>query len=117
MEKLVDDKILSKIEELLELLTKNQDYQKYLLVSKKMKENKEIMDSIKKIKQYQKQIVMLEYQKKDITTLENKINSILKKLDSYPIYKEYSYLVDDLNSLFYMIKTLFEKFFVDTLEK
>ena len=39
MEKLVDDKILSKIEELLELLTKNQDYQKYLLVSKKMKEN------------------------------------------------------------------------------
>lgn len=108
MEKLNRDKVLEKTDELVELIRSNYTYQRYIAISKKMKENKEIMDLISKVKTLEKKIVNLEYYGKNFKTEEKELNDTLLLLDSIPIYKEYSYLVEDLNNTFYGIRELLE---------
>ena len=55
------------------------------------------MTKINKIKSLQKEIVNLKYKNKEYKDKDLEIESILKELNSYPIYLEYDYLVEDLN--------------------
>lgn len=110
MEKLFKAEVSKKVDELIALLKDSYDYQRYVQVSEKMKNDKEIMSLIEEVKANQKKIVNLEYRGEDTKDLESDIEKKLLQLDSYPIYKEYSYLVDDLNSLFQNIKNILEDY-------
>jgi len=110
MEKFVKNEILSKTDELIEMIKKDDLYKRYVLVSKEMKDNEEIMTIISDIKLLQKKAVNLEYKKEDISLVEKEISSKLNLLNSYPIYQEYSYLLEDLNGLFQEIKAILESY-------
>jgi len=110
MEKFVKNEILSKTDELIEMIKKDDLYKRYVLVSKQMKDNEEIMTIISDIKLLQKKAVNLEYKKEDISLVEKEISSKLNLLNSYPIYQEYSYLLEDLNGLFQEIKAILESY-------
>lgn len=116
MEKFVKDEILLKIDELIEMIKNDNLYKRYVLVSKQMKDNEEIMSIIKNIKLLQKKAVNLEYRKEDISLIEKEIANNLNLLNSYPIYQEYSYLLEDLNSLFQDIKSSLEGYINDLLK-
>jgi len=107
MEKRLNN-IKDEINDLVDYIKESDKYKRYLIVKDKMSKDKTIMDKIKKVKELQKKIVNLEYNKKDITKEEKEIDNILEELNSYPIYTEYSYLVEDLNYEIKYIKETLE---------
>ena len=104
MEKKLND-IEKDIDDLVSSIKESDKYKRYILVRDKIKEDKDIMDRINKVKSIQKEIVNLKYKGKDYKDKDLEIESILKELNSYPIYLEYDYLVEDLN---YMLKYIKE---------
>lgn len=101
--------ILDKFGELIDIIKTSSDYKKYKSLQEIIKKDKEIMRLINEVKSCQKKIVKLKVSGEDITKLENTISSNLEKLNNIPIYVEYSYLQDDLNELFQIIKNAIEK--------
>ena len=96
MEKKLSD-IEPLIDDLVRSIKDSDKYKRYILVRDKVKEDKDIMTRINKIKSLQKEIVNLKYKNKEYKDKDLEIESILKELNSYPIYLEYDYLVEDLN--------------------
>ena len=96
MEKKLSD-IEPLIDDLVSSIKDSDKYKRYILVRDKVKEDKDIMTRINKIKSLQKEIVNLKYKNKEYKDKDLEIESILKELNSYPIYLEYDYLVEDLN--------------------
>lgn len=96
--------ILDKTDELVEYIKSSKNYKKYQELSKRVKDNKEIMDIINEIKALQKKAVRKEYNHEDVTDINKEINKKLEKLNEYPIYQEMTYLEEDLNNLFILIK-------------
>jgi len=75
-----------------------------------MLKNSDIMDKVSKVKAIQKEMVKLEAKNTDIYSLEKEINEIMLDLNSYPIYQEYTYLLEDLNNTFQEIKFIIEDY-------
>ena len=96
--------ILDKTDELVEYIKSSKNYKKYQELSKRVKDNKEIMHIINEIKALQKKAVRKEYNHEDVTDINKEINKKLEKLNEYPIYQEMTYLEEDLNNLFILIK-------------
>lgn len=100
--------LLKKIDELLDLIKQTNDYKRYKNLKDEMSKNEEIMSLVKKIKKIEQSIVKKEYNKLDIKDEEKELNRLLKELDDFPIYHEYSYLQEDLNNDFQNIKKIIE---------
>ena len=96
--------ILDKFDLLLDEVKKTNEYQNYLLLKDKLNKNIYIKDKIKKIKALQKECVKKEYRKISTTSLEKELTDELKILEDIPIYKEYTYVVSDLNYIINYIK-------------
>ena len=109
MEKHVKNDILNKVDELVLLLKESPEYLRFQEVTKQMKNNNDVMNLIKKIKRIQKDIVNLEYRRQNVSLLEKELNTCLNELNEYPIYQEYSYLLEDLNNTFQSIKSILEE--------
>ena len=101
-------KILNKVDELIDLLKSNEDYQRYIYLSNEMKKNNTIMSIIKDIKKLEQQRVNLEYKKEDTKDIDKEIDSKKNELNEYPIYVEYNYLKEDLNNTFQSIRSILE---------
>ena len=110
MERSVKDEVINKVDELIDLIKNDNYYKRYKEISLQMKNNEEIMSTIRKIKSLQKEIVNLEYIKEDVSVLEEEYFLNLDKLNSYPIYQEYTYLQEDLNNMFQNIKGILEQY-------
>ena len=108
MEKKLND-IKDDIISLTEYIKDSDKYKRYLLLKDKISSNTSIMDNINKVKSYQKKIVRLEYNKEDYSKEEKELNKIIEELNSYPIYIEYNYLVEDLNNELKYIKDSLEE--------
>ncbi len=108
MEKKLND-IKDEINSLVDYIKDSDKYKRYIIVRDKIKSNKDIMDKINKVKAIQKEIVKLEYNKRDIKAKEKELDDILEELNSYPIYVEYNYLVEDLNYEMKYIKDTLEE--------
>ena len=93
----MEENVLNKVDDLVDTIKSSEEYQRYLIVSKNMYSNTNIMDKIKKIKKLQKEINNLSSRGENITSKEQEINLLLEELNSYPIYVEYEerYRVDD----------------------
>ena len=63
-----------------------------------------------KIKKFQK----ISANNKD-KSVELKINGLYKKLESYPIYQSYLIMHDEIEEELFMIKEIFDKYFMDLL--
>lgn len=115
MEKELKKKVLVKIEELTSLIKEDQKYQEYLYLEEKMRENKEILDLISSVKAYQKEAVKEEVlgHKDKVSSLDKKIASILEKLETYPLYVDFSRRQKELNELFQMVKYRLEDYLED----
>ncbi len=105
------ERLISKTKELVELIKNSSDYQKYLELKNKMKDNNEIMTLISKIKKEEKIITNKEYRKEDIKENNENIDKMKQELEAYPIYNEYMYLQEDLNNMFQSIKSIIENSF------
>lgn len=106
----MDNIILSKIEEIVNIIKNSEEYQKYIEVSNKMKNNKEIMNLIDEVKSLQKNLVKEQALSNDISLIDEEINKKLKQLEEYPIYLEYTYLQEDLDNSISLVKTSIEKY-------
>ena len=102
--------IEEKIDELFDDFEKSKLYKDYLRVQGKMANDEEIMSIINEIKKFQK----ISANNKD-KSVELKINGLYKKLESYPIYQSYLIMHDEIEEELFMIKEIFDKYFMDLL--
>lgn len=103
------NKILSKVDEIIDVIKSSEEYTKYIKVAEKMNNHKGIMNLIDEIKILQQKIVKDSSLNKDITLLEQEINKRLEQLESYPIYIEYITLQEELNNSMSLVKEGIEK--------
>lgn len=106
----MDNIILSKIDEIIDIIKNSDEYQKYIEVSNKMKNNKEIITLIDEVKSLQKKLVKEQSFGNDISLIEEEINKKIEKLEEYPIYLEYTYLQEDLDNSISLVKTSIENY-------
>lgn len=102
--------IEEKIDELFDDFEKSKLYKDYLRVQDKMANDEEIMSIINEIKKFQK----ISANNKD-KSVELKINGLYKKLEFYPIYQSYLIMHDEIEEELFMIKEIFDKYFMDLL--
>ena len=105
----MEENVLNKVDDLVDTIKSSEEYQRYLVASKKLSSNTNIMDKIKKIKKLQKEIINQSSRGEDITSKDQEINLLLEELNSYPIYVEYEELVSNLNYKYNYIKGSFEE--------
>ena len=106
----MNKKILNKVDEIINIINGSEEYQRYIEISNKMKDNKEIMALIDEVKQLQKKLVKEQSLGRDTSSIDEEINNKLKELQEYPIYLEYIYLQEDLNNSIDLIKTSIENY-------
>lgn len=104
------DKILEKTDEIINIIKTSEEYQKYNDISRKMENNKDIMNLIDEVKKLQQKLVKEESLGKDISSIDKEINEKIKLLEEYPIYLEYTYLQEDFNNSIDLIKTSIEDY-------
>lgn len=102
--------IVKKIDELFDDFERSKLYKDYLNVQDKMADDEEIMGIINEIKKFQK----ISANNKD-KSVELKINNLYKKLESYPIYQSYLIMHDEIEEELFMVKEIFDKYFMDLL--
>lgn len=102
--------IKEKIDELFDDFEESKLYKDYLSVQDKMANDEEIISVINEIKKFQK----ISANNKD-KSVELKINDLYKKLESYPIYQSYLIMHDEIEEELFMIKEIFDKYFMDLL--
>lgn len=104
------DRVLSKTDEIIDIIKNSEEYRKYIEVSDKLKDHQEIMNLINDVKSLQKRIVKEESLGRDITFIDEEINKKLKQLEGYPIYLEYIYLQEDLNNSIQLVREKIENY-------
>lgn len=109
MEKNMND-IYNQIDELFNDIKKSEVYKNYVLCSKKMKDNKEIMNLINDIKRLQK----IDANNSD-DYIKIEIDNKYKLLNSYPIYQSYLIYKEELNELLSEISLIFNDYFSNVL--
>lgn len=104
------DKILSKTEEIVNIIQNSKEYIRYIEVSNKMKENKELLEKIDAIKEMQQQLVKEEAKGNNIEEIDKKLKEKLKELEEVPLYIEYTYLQEDLNDSISLVREKIENY-------
>ena len=104
----MNKEILEKVDEIINLINQSSEYQKYLMLKRKLEANKEIIILINEIKILQKDIV---HHLKNELELEEK----QKKLESIPLYLEYENTLDELNNTYNIIENTLNNYFSKNL--
>ncbi len=85
----MNDPILNKLDELINMLGNNEDYKEYLLLREKVLNNKEIVNLIAEVKDCQKLLVKREHNNEPVEELEKKLDDLNKSLNEYPLYCDF----------------------------
>ncbi|MDD6224153.1 MAG: YlbF family regulator [bacterium] len=115
MEKSVNAKILKEVEKLVTFIQESDDYQDYLYLSKKLKKHNQALTWMEEIKSIQKQIVRLEVENQDTTSLEKEIEKKEQLLKEIPLYVEFLEKQEILNNYFQIIKQRLDDYFTKKL--
>ena len=99
------------LKEIIDEIKLSKDYQDYLRIEEKMKENEEITNLIKEIKDLQKELVKKEYYQKDLTSVKEEYESKLQKLNSYPLYVVYLESQRKVNEKLQYVRVEIQRFF------
>ena len=96
--------ILEKIDEIINIIENSEDYQKYLSLKEKIKNNGELTKLINEVR-----ILQQDYLHKRInkTLLDEKT----KELNNNPIYREYINTLSEINNIYGIIETNLNNYF------
>ena len=108
MEKSMNKEILNKTEDLVATIEESNLYQEYLLLKEKLEKNDKAKMLIKEIKVKQKELVHKKYNKENFIELEMELENLERKLYQIPLYSEFIEKQNELNDIFYQIKTQIE---------
>jgi cell fate (sporulation/competence/biofilm development) regulator YmcA (YheA/YmcA/DUF963 family) len=98
------NKLIDKATELTNIVQKQPNYQEYIILTKQVKEHKEINELTTKVKDLQKEAVKLEHElKEDVTNINDEIENTIIKLNDIPLYHHYTAIIEDLDSVFSLI--------------
>lgn len=103
------DKILTKTNEIIEIIKNSEEYKKYIDISNKLKKHEAIMSLIDEVKTLQKKLVKEKSLNRDVAFIDEEINKKLELLESYPIYLEYIELQESLDYSIGIVKDGIEK--------
>ena len=98
---------MDKVDEIINYIENSNDYQKYLLIKDKMKDDIEINNLLNEIRHLQKLLANNEnnLQVKEELSLKNEL------LRNIPLYREYLNILDNLNNVFNIIETELNNYF------
>lgn len=99
-----DKVILEKVDEIIEVIKKSPNYQKYLLLQEKMNSNQELINLINEVKDLQKMIV--NGKDKEIELKEK-----MALLENNPLYREYNNTLNDINNEFAIVENTLNNYF------
>lgn len=92
--------IENRIEDLFNSIKNSYEYKEYLNIGEVIKKDEEINNLISEIKSLQQKSVKLEYNNDDTyKEVDKEIDEKVKKLNSFPIYKEYLRRVNNFNDI------------------
>ncbi len=104
------------LDTLVATIEKSDVYNNYLHVLKQMKKNNDIKKITDDIRKIQKQMVKEEYiNKNNVNELECILKTKKEKLYSIPLYQEYIYAAEELNSLIKIVRDKIQTY-VDDLD-
>ena len=115
MEKFVNNIILEKIDDIIDLIKESKEYQDYHFLFDKLDKNEQANLLIKEVKELQKQIVKKEVLKDSTFELENKLNYLLEQLNKIPLYVEFVEKQEKLNEKYQSVKQKLDNYFYDIL--
>lgn len=104
------DKILKKVDEIIDYIENSDNYKKYLLIKEKLNNDQEITDLINEVKHLQKRLA--NHCNKQ---LEIELEEKNKLLNSIPLYREYLNTLDEINNIYNIIENSLNKYFYDKL--
>ena len=99
------------LDELVSYIKNTSSYKKCISIKEKMDKNEEICSLIEEIKSLQKKYVKSNYDdsiKKELDSLESKLNSI-------PIYVEYNNNLEEVNKMIDLVKDELNNYFSELL--
>lgn len=115
MENFMNDNILKQVDNIVDIIQNSKEYQDYLFLSNKLKQNKKANTLIKEIKRIQKEIVRKEVLKEDTKELEEELTNLVSTLNQIPLYVEFIEIQKELNENYQMIKERLDDYFYAVL--
>lgn len=104
----MNKEVLDKIDDIINIIKKSDEYQKYLVLKEKINNNKELVELINKVKVLQKDVLHKKENK-------SKLEELTTELNNYPLYREYSNTVYEINNTFCIIENSINYYFHDVL--
>lgn len=104
MVKLLNNKILKKIDEIILVIEESDEYQKYLCLKEQMQKDNNLIKLINEVKVLQKDVVH-HLEKKEL------LNQKITELNNYPLYREYSNVLFELNNTYSLLETMINNYF------
>lgn len=111
----MNDNILKQVDIIVDIIQNSKEYQDYLFLSNKLKQNKKANTLIKEIKRIQKEIVRKEVLKEDTKELEKELTNLVNTLNQIPLYIEFIEIQKELNDIYQMIKEKLDDYFYQVL--
>ncbi len=104
----MNKEVLEKVDDIIKTIEESSEYQKYLDLKDKISKNKELKELINKVKVLQKDVLHKKENKSKLEELTNELNN-------YPLYREYSNTVYEINNTFCIIENSINNYFEDVL--
>ena len=106
----LNNQILEKVDEIIDVIESSDNYQKYILLQEKMQKNSNLVNLINEVKELQKDIV----HGKD---RENELNKKMQLLENNPLYREYNNTLCEINNQFAIIENTLNNYFDKKLNR
>ena len=100
----LNNEILAKVDEILLMIQKSNEYQKYEKLQKTLEKNKKIQILINEIRVLQKDTV-------HHLETEDKLKKKQEELENIPLYREYVNTLAELNNIYNLLETSINHYF------
>ncbi len=104
----MNKEIILKVDEIIDIIEKSTEYQKYLVLQKQIKEDKKLFALINKVRVLQKDYVHNLLKKDELDKYVNELND-------YPLYREYSNTLYEINNIYGIIESALNNYFSNKL--
>ncbi len=104
----MNKEISQKVNEIINEIENSPLYKKYLDLQDKIKNNKELMELINKVRVMQKDVL----HNKDS---EDNLDKLVDELNNYPLYREYSNTIYEINNIYGIIESRINNYFEDII--
>ena len=112
MEPCANETVFKEMKKLVDMILQSDLYQEYLGLKKKMLLNPELMEKINQLKKVQQSYVKSSFSKE----YQEEIETLKADLEQYPLYVKYQEVVEELDSLCYLMREGFHGAFTNILE-